>query len=426
MANRKDSHSDIVHEDSDDDSEQELPSSKRIKKREDSAGLLGANLTDQHPLIAEKRVTFSSTRQNRNRNKNKANMERNLDLIPEPTHTKTTSAVTAKEPSTSSYALKNKSFLSYSNKVSEQKEEDEESSQKTKTPPPLNFESKNIIELCDQFDEIAEEESDRGTKKLEAKLSYSGLVFWFVVICITNVLVNVDHGCIPAATVTIKRDLELDNASLGILGAVVYWGLLAGSFTSPPIFLHFPVKSIILCCILFNMVCLVGFTLFVDFFILWGFRFGVGFFQVFLWIYFPVWIDIFGTDNNKTIWLTLLQSSVPLGVVTGYGITAIFDAEFGFWQLSYYLQTVVYFFLFIVFTWIPKQYIEDQRVDEDEEFQDVIASEPVNFKNKFDNEFEDDDGYMSASESEDDGYQGEFSSKADISSIALSYKKGLK
>jgi len=257
-------------------------------------------------------------------------------------------------------------------------------------------------------------------QKKEVQLSNSIQIFWFVVIWITNILVNVDHGWIPACTVTLKKDLNLDNASLGVLGSVVYWGLLLGSFTSPPIFHHFNVKSIILCCILFNMFCLIGFTQFSDFVILCLFRFGVGFFQVFLWIYFPVWIDIFADITKKTIWLTILQSSVPLGVVTGYGMTAIFDQEFGNWRYSYYVQTIVYFFLMIVFFLIPQDYIEDNHGDDENSQESEIQkinADPNKIKEELP-EFE--SGYLTSKESSDDGYEWEMSSKADISSIGFS------
>ena len=50
-------------------------------------------------------------------------------------------------------------------------------------------------------------------------------------------------------------------------------------------------------------------------------RFLTGAFQVFLLVYYPVWIDKYG-QNRKTLWLTLLQICVPLGIFAGYGITA--------------------------------------------------------------------------------------------------------
>ena len=46
-----------------------------------------------------------------------------------------------------------------------------------------------------------------------------------------------------------------------------------------------------------------------------------GAFQVFLTVYYPIWIDKFG-QNLKTTWLTLLQICVPIGIFAGYGITS--------------------------------------------------------------------------------------------------------
>lgn len=47
-----------------------------------------------------------------------------------------------------------------------------------------------------------------------------------------------------------------------------------------------------------------------------------GGFQVFMLVYFPVWIDKFGGDKATT-WITLLQIGVPLGIFVGYGLTSV-------------------------------------------------------------------------------------------------------
>jgi len=39
-------------------------------------------------------------------------------------------------------------------------------------------------------------------------------------------------------------------------------------------------------------------------------------------VYFPVWVDAFALEN-KTEWLTYLQSGVPAGVFVGYVISSI-------------------------------------------------------------------------------------------------------
>lgn len=51
-------------------------------------------------------------------------------------------------------------------------------------------------------------------------------------------------------------------------------------------------------------------------------RFLTGVCQVFLLVYYPIWIDKFGY-GKKTLWLTLLQICVPVGIFAGYGMTSL-------------------------------------------------------------------------------------------------------
>lgn len=50
---------------------------------------------------------------------------------------------------------------------------------------------------------------------------------YFIIFC-CNLLINVDHGTIPAATVKLKTDLGIDNVALGFLGSLVFMGLTLG------------------------------------------------------------------------------------------------------------------------------------------------------------------------------------------------------
>jgi len=102
--------------------------------------------------------------------------------LKEPGDVKSLSAVTTKEQSNTSHnPLKNKSYLTNSNKVSELKEEDEASSSQAMSKPAQKIENANILDLCEQFDEIIEEESDT-MKKSESELSNAWIIFCFVVI----------------------------------------------------------------------------------------------------------------------------------------------------------------------------------------------------------------------------------------------------
>ena len=42
-----------------------------------------------------------------------------------------------------------------------------------------------------------------------------------------------------------------------------------------------------------------------------------GFFQVMFMIYFPVWIDLCAPPKSQAMWISLLYSAFPLGVIIG-------------------------------------------------------------------------------------------------------------
>lgn len=54
--------------------------------------------------------------------------------------------------------------------------------------------------------------------------------FIFLILVVTNLIINMDHGTIPAATSEIKEDLNIDDDTLGIFGSLVYFGNLLGIF----------------------------------------------------------------------------------------------------------------------------------------------------------------------------------------------------
>ena len=66
--------------------------------------------------------------------------------------------------------------------------------------------------------------------KLEFSPDFSSKLITFIygLIFVCNLLINIDHGSIPAATLNLKQDLNIDNVELGILGSLVYLGLTAG------------------------------------------------------------------------------------------------------------------------------------------------------------------------------------------------------
>jgi hypothetical protein len=47
-----------------------------------------------------------------------------------------------------------------------------------------------------------------------------------------NILNNIDHGVLPAGSITIKQDLGMDNLQYGLIGSAVFAGLSVGSIVA--------------------------------------------------------------------------------------------------------------------------------------------------------------------------------------------------
>ncbi len=111
------------------------------------------------------------------------------------------------------------------------------------------------------------------------------LIYTLIFIC--NLLINIDHGSIPAATLNLKQDLNIDNVQLGILGSLVFLGLtfgkdiilikFIGSLVATPIFSYINAKTILIASFTLNGISLILFPLTSNFIVLSLSRFLVGF-----------------------------------------------------------------------------------------------------------------------------------------------------
>ena len=102
----------------------------------------------------------------------------------------------------------------------------------------------------------------------------------FLLIFLLNILINIDHGAIPAATTILKRELGLDNVSMGTIGSLVYLGLVLGAISAGPIFSSYSSKWVNCIGIIASCFFLYFFTVSETQFPLALSRIGCGFFQV--------------------------------------------------------------------------------------------------------------------------------------------------
>ena len=75
-------------------------------------------------------------------------------------------------------------------------------------------------------------------------------------------------------------------------------------------------------------------------------------------IYFPVWADMFGSnDKKKQVWLTVLLLSSTLGVLFGYIMTTQFIGRFE-WQYTFYAQILAVIPIILALLVTPRKYLD--------------------------------------------------------------------
>jgi predicted MFS family arabinose efflux permease len=129
-----------------------------------------------------------------------------------------------------------------------------------------------------------------------------------------------------------------------------------GSLIAMPVYHYMNTKFVIITCLILNSAALLLFTVGNNFYILCLSRVLVGVFQVFFCIYFPVWVDLYADESRKTIWLTTLLIGVPLGVITGYSLTAVLILYVN-WKWTFYGQAFAMIPLALFFLMTPAKYM---------------------------------------------------------------------
>ena len=204
----------------------------------------------------------------------------------------------------------------------------------------------------------------------------------FGLICIINILINCDHGAIPAGTKELKDDKNLSNIQLGTIGSLVYLGLVLGSISGGYIFSKYSSKWVVIFSLISSCIFLYFFTVSENWETMALCRTCCGFFQVFCYIYFPIWVDQYGVNNTRTLWLTFLQLGVPLGTMLGYLTEACSIKYYNSWQLAFYIQIICIIISSILLFIIPDKFFS-KNYRHSESSPEEIKAEFNNLKDLF-------------------------------------------
>ena len=55
---------------------------------------------------------------------------------------------------------------------------------------------------------------------------------FFVIVFLTNIVINMDQGAMPACFKGVRKKLKIGNFEYGMIGSVVYAGLMAGAMAA--------------------------------------------------------------------------------------------------------------------------------------------------------------------------------------------------
>ena len=109
------------------------------------------------------------------------------------------------------------------------------------------------------------------------KFTERGLLMVFLLMMLNTMAVNIDHGAIPQATISIKEDLSINNAELGELGSLVFLGLAVGALSASLVFGRVTYKTILSMSFIGNGVGLLFFSILTQYYYLCFSRFLSGF-----------------------------------------------------------------------------------------------------------------------------------------------------
>ena len=185
-------------------------------------------------------------------------------------------------------------------------------------------------------DELGDDLSECSNIRKKRKLDNRVVNLSFGLLLFLTLIINVDHGVMPAGAITIKEYLGVSNTEYGLLGSIVFAGLVLGSLGASFAFNSINSKAVLAAIMALNALSQIGFTMTAEYYYLIMSRFLTGFFQVFVSIFWPVWADQFaGSEKRKASWMSAFLAASPVGVLFGYVLTTQLIINYT-WKYAFY------------------------------------------------------------------------------------------
>lgn len=190
------------------------------------------------------------------------------------------------------------------------------------------------------------------------ELSPRGRNIVFVLYLISNILISMDHGSIPASINELRQQLTSYDQSIGLFGSLVYFGNIIGSMIFFYYINTFDRKLLLLISLVGNTICLLTFVVVENIPFLFLNRVLVGILQSYITIYMPVWCNQYGLKSQRNYMIALIQLVSPIGIFLGYFIASICinDQIYGGWKFAFVVQGFLILILAVFFLFVPKTF----------------------------------------------------------------------
>ena len=191
----------------------------------------------------------------------------------------------------------------------------------------------------------------------QISLSPKGRDIVFYLFLVSNILISMDHGSIPAS-VNELRLLTTYDQSIGLFGSLVYFGNIIGSMVFFSIMDKYSRKTLLIISLLGNSICLFTFVIFSNMIFLFSNRVLVGTLQAYITIYMPIWCNQYGLKTKRNYMIACVQLVSPIGIFLGYFIASvgISNKIYGGWKFAFVVQAILIFILTICFLFCPKNF----------------------------------------------------------------------
>lgn len=222
------------------------------------------------------------------------------------------------------------------------------------------------------------------------ELSPRGRNIVFVLYLISNILISMDHGSIPASINELRQQLTSYDQSIGLFGSLVYFGNIIGSMIFFYYINTFDRKLLLLISLVGNTICLFTFVVVENIPFLFLNRVLVGILQSYITIYMPVWCNQYGLKSQRNYMIALIQLVSPIGIFLGYFIASICinDQIYGGWKFAFVVQGFLIFILAVFFLFVPKTFFSKYyySVGETKEEEKIIKKSDEDVLNSSHNE----------------------------------------